>query len=261
MFILNLKNLFKTFPLFYKIFDSRIYSKLRSNKRFKERLEEIMFYKEIIGAKVRLIFDVGANVGNKSIVFSEISEKIVLFEPDFKSVKMLRARFKNKSKFIIVQSAIGSKVGDANYYSISNDSAYNSLSEKHMNTVVKNRNIVNNHKVKRYTVKTNTLNDFIKEYGRPYYLKIDVEGYEKEVLLGLNEIIPVISFEANIPEFLSETIDIIDYLKALSLDNYLYNYSVNNKLESINYLTADKFKDLVCNLNIKSLEVFCKLKT
>jgi hypothetical protein len=40
-----------------------------------------------------------------------------------------------------------------------------------------------------------TLDSAIRAFGIPYYCKIDVEGWELEVLNGLTNAIPIISFE------------------------------------------------------------------
>ena len=39
------------------------------------------------------------------------------------------------------------------------------------------------------------MDDLIHEYGKPVFSKIDVEGYEPNVLKGLSDAIPCISFE------------------------------------------------------------------
>lgn len=46
-----------------------------------------------------------------------------------------------------------------------------------------------------YYVPVVTLDSAIRCFRRPYYRKIDVEGWELEVLKGLTEVIPLISFE------------------------------------------------------------------
>jgi FkbM family methyltransferase len=256
----KLKNKIKIFSLWYKISDSKMFLKLRGQKAINDRIEELKFYRSVIGNNKKLIFDVGANVGNKSIIFSEISKSVLLFEPDITNVKILKARFKNKSNYIIIDCALSNQKGGAEYYAISDDSAYNSLSEKHILTVAKARGIINGkNKLTSYKVRTNTLSFFIEKYGLPDYLKLDVEGYEKEVLLGLDRMVPFISFEANLPQFLSETIEIIDYLDCLSKNTYFYNFSINNKLELNRFISSIEFKKILDNQTFRSIEVYCNL--
>lgn len=50
---------------------------------------------------------------------------------------------------------------------------------------------------KSYEVEINTLDCLIDEIGIPDYVKIDVEGYDFEVLSGLSRPIPLLSFEFN----------------------------------------------------------------
>jgi hypothetical protein len=49
-----------------------------------------------------------------------------------------------------------------------------------------------------------TLDSLIKEYGTPDYIKVDVEGFDLEVLTGLSSQISLISFEFNTQEGLIE---------------------------------------------------------
>ena len=49
-------------------------------------------------------------------------------------------------------------------------------------------------------VPVTTLDQLILRYGRPYYCKVDVEGYEVEVFRGLTQPIPMISFEIHAKE-------------------------------------------------------------
>jgi len=257
-----IKTAIKQKSWWYSISDTIVYQRLKNPKAFNDFLEEISFYKSILGTHRKLIFDVGANVGTKSKIFLLLSELVISFEPDLKNFKILEARLKKYHNCIINSFALGSKEGFSKYYSIESDSAYNSLSEKHITTVVKNRGIINKKtELNQYEVKTNTLDLFISKYGIPYYIKIDVEGYEKEVILGLTQLIPLISIEANLPEFLPETLDIIDYLDKLSNGKYVYNYSTQNRLELGQYTSSVEFRAIISSLHFKSIEIYIKLET
>ena len=48
---------------------------------------------------------------------------------------------------------------------------------------------------RKATVPVLTVDSLISEFGLPYYVKIDVEGYELEVLRGLSTQPPLLSFE------------------------------------------------------------------
>lgn len=244
----------------YIISDNEIYQKLRNAETFHSFLREKSFYKSIIGNSNKLIFDVGANVGSKSKIFSLLSEKVVLFEPDLENLKILNARLKGNSNCIINSCALSSRESIAKYYSIPNDSAYNSISEKHINTVVKSRGILDEkYGLTQYEVNTNTLDYFINKYGVPNYIKIDVEGLEKEVVLGLSILVSMVSIEANLPEFLPETIDIINYWDHLSKGKYLFNYTIDNKFELKEFITPKLIIKKISVLDVKSIEVYCRL--
>ena len=255
----KLKRVLKHQHWWYKISDSRLYQRLKNPGAYQSFLSEIRFYKSLVGVANKLIFDVGANVGTKSKIFSMLAEQVVLFEPDMENLKILNARLGKHSKCIINECALSSRETVATYYSINDNSAYNSLSEKHINTVVKGRGIVDKrHALTHYKIKTNTLDFFIQKYGVPDYIKIDVEGLEKEVVFGLSTLVPMISVEANLPDFLPETIEIIDYLDGLSEGRIFYNYTITDRFELQNFVSALEIKMKIAALRVKSIEVYCR---
>jgi len=68
---------------------------------------------------------------------------------------------------------------------------------------------------KESLVPVTTLDMLIGKYGVPDFCKIDVEGYEYNVLRGLTQRVEVLSFEYTVPEFTNSVVQCIDYLSAI----------------------------------------------
>jgi len=67
-----------------------------------------------------------------------------------------------------------------------------------------------------YPVPVQTIDDAIAEFGRPAFCKIDVEGFELEVLRGMSAAIPAVSFEYHLsPKDKAKVVDCLDYLGRL----------------------------------------------
>src|SRR5205823_2595751 len=123
-----------------------------------------------------LVFDVGANIGQRAEIFSKLAGRVVAFEPQADCVKHLRSRFRWKKFVTIEQVALSDRDGDAVFYK-SNSHTLSSMSPKFIATVSKER-------FKEYRwdeelrVKTKTLDQMISLYAKPKFIKIDVEGFE-----------------------------------------------------------------------------------
>ena len=75
-----------------------------------------------------------------------------------------------------------------------------------------------------------TLDQLIRSYGVPSFIKIDVEGYELEVLKGLTSSVNMISFEYAVPEQTTKLIDCIDRIE--KNDKYIEcNYSIGESMD------------------------------
>jgi len=74
----------------------------------------------------------------------------------------------------------------------------------------------------------------IEDYGVPSFIKIDVEGFEYEVIKGLSHPVKFISFEFT-PEYIESSIKIIDYISKQW--NVLWDYPLGESMK----LTLDFF--------------------
>src|SRR5690606_34257673 len=168
-------------------------------------------YLELTG-KNKLIFDIGSNKGNKVKVFLKMGYKVVALEPEKTSHSTLSYRYKNNKNVTIVNKGVSYEEGVLKMYIASNRSGFNTLSHNWVESLKKNLDNVWDKKFEfkeSYDVPVTTLEHLIDLYGVPYFIKIDVEGFELNVLKGLKSTPHFISFEANLPDFVNDTIEII----------------------------------------------------
>ncbi len=180
------------------------------------------FYKRVF-SKVgsELVFDVGANAGHKAVVFAEYSKKVVCVEPDPTCVAFLKSRFANRSQIVVVEKGVANCEGELEFKQWSDGSAFNTFSDKW----VGNREVsIGMRAQKIVKVRTTTLDQLITQFGQPNLIKIDVEGFELQVLQGLSTSIPYITFECNLPIFEQETLKCIALLQELS-PQYRFNWT------------------------------------
>jgi hypothetical protein len=77
-------------------------------------------------------------------------------------------------------------------------------------------------------VPVTTLDSLIQDFGLPCFCKIDVEGFEAEVLAGLSKPIEALSFEFT-PELTKTTVGCVAHLAAIGA--YEFNFDVNESMQ------------------------------
>jgi FkbM family methyltransferase len=130
-----------------------------------------------------LVFDVGANVGFKAEVFLHLGARVVAFEPQSDCYRELVARCGGRWPFQAVRAAVGAEPGQANLHLHRSNLTSSLLADWDKETT------------RVESVPVTTMTAAIREHGRPSFCKIDVEGFEYEVLRNLAEPIPLLSFE------------------------------------------------------------------
>jgi len=191
-------------------------------------------FKQIIAAG-DLVFDVGANVGELTHVFSSLGARVIAIEPQPQCVQALKKRFEASENVTIVEMGVGERVGTLPIYVNKGSHAIASFSD---HWVTQSRYSELKWRQSE-SVGITTLDRLIAVHGRPKFCKIDVEGFEYQVLKGLSTKIPYISFEF-ISEFLNEARQCIDCLA--SLGNVRFNYSSYYfyRFQARRWLSADE---------------------
>lgn len=208
-----------------------------------------------------MIFDIGANRGDKTDIFSSIGKKVISVEPDKTSFEILNVRFCKNPVVLIENIAISDKTGESVFYILENGQELNTLSEKWKGSIENNNNERFGEKrvFRNQTfVKTMTLDDLIEKHGIPDYIKIDVEGYESSVLSGLSKKIKLLSFECNLPEFISETMDCINQIVSLS-PFAQFNICEGTYFISCSWMKLQQVKDYIAGNEVKTIEIYCRM--
>ncbi len=188
-----------------------------------------------------LCFDIGANLGNRTDVFLSIGAKVVAVEPQPSCVKELKKKYKNNPNVIIVPKGLGSKISIMPLSICEKESTIATFSDKWKTG-----------RFKKYSwnetinVEITTLDILISKYGKPIFCKVDVEGFEGEVLRGLTSPIKYLSFEFT-KEFFDDAIESMKYL--ISIGYSEFNYSVGEKfqLASTDWVSMGKIQDIIRN--------------
>ncbi|CAN5779730.1 hypothetical protein BH11BAC7_BH11BAC7_16970 [soil metagenome] len=164
-----------------------------------------------------LVFDIGANLGNYSAVFLEKKAKVIAVEPQSYCVDFLKLRFGNNSAIKIIRCGIGAQEEEKELM-ISSAHTLSSFNKEWVEGVNKTERFKPSHAVweKKEKIPMKTVDGLIKEYGLPSYLKIDVEGYEKQVLRGLHQPVEWVSFEYTIPELAKDAMECIQLLTVIA---------------------------------------------
>lgn len=200
------------------------------------------FYSQFIG-EGDLCFDVGANVGERTEVFRRLGGTVIAIEPQDVCVQHLVERYGSDEKVRIVAKALGEREGEAEMM-LSNGSNISSMSKKWIDSV-KARGMFSKYNWDtKVTVPVTTLDKLIEEYGKPAFCKIDVEGFEFEVLKGLSQSIKAISIEFA-PYFPDEPIKAIKRLSGLGMTRFNYSVGESMRLELHEWVGSDRICEIL----------------
>ncbi|GAH83957.1 unnamed protein product, partial [marine sediment metagenome] len=121
---------------------------------------------------------------------------------------------------VVVEKALDEKKGQAEMM-ICDSHSLSSLSKDWIEKVRKSGRYADCDWQGKVTVETETLDDLIATYGKPAFVKVDVEGYEEEVIQGLSQPVNYMCFEFT-PEFIESAIGGVRHLARLG--KVVFNY-------------------------------------
>jgi FkbM family methyltransferase len=142
-----------------------------------------------------LAFDVGSHVGDRAASFLRLGAKVIAVEPQPALARVLKIFYGRNPKFELVRAAIGSKPGEIELKLNTRNPTVATASDDFIKSADAAPGWEGQHWDRTIKVPMTTLDALIARYGKPAFVKIDVEGFEDEVLAGLSQALPALSFE------------------------------------------------------------------
>ena len=174
-----------------------------------------------------LAFDIGAHVGNRVRALRRLGARVVAVEPQAAPLAVLRRLYGGDPGVTIVPTACGPREEEGVLHVSEASPTLSTLSDTWISTAGQVDNFRGISWDTEERVSVTTLDALIGEHGLPDFVKIDVEGFEAEVLAGLSAALPLLSFE-----FLPASIDValrcVERLEKLG--TYEYNYSLGETM-------------------------------
>jgi FkbM family methyltransferase len=219
------------------------------------RRKLLRFYSQFVN-EGDLCFDIGANIGNRTKVFLKLGATVVAVEPQNICMRKLLKKYGNNDKVFLIHKALGAREGEGNLI-LSNSHTVSSMSKEWIDCVRDSDMFFTSTSAfqwhKNVSVPMTTLDRLIEKYGSPTVCKIDVEGFEYQVIKGLSQPVKVISFEFTpTPKLINLAIESIKHLAAIGSVQFNYSFGESMVLALPEWVDDSKICNVLLSIPYKT---------
>lgn len=208
----------------------------------RQREQLIDFYRRFLKPG-DLVFDIGANIGRRTDALLAAGMRVVAVEPNPRCAREITALLGDGGgRLVVERTAVGAEPGEATLMLCREHHDMSSVSREFVDAARTGwAGEVGCRWDRQVTVPVTTLDALIARYGRPAFVKIDVEGYELQVLRGLSQSVDHLSFE-----FRARMTDLglacVDAAERCGLGRLNYVRGDDTDLQSPQWMTPDQMK-------------------
>ncbi len=142
-----------------------------------------------------LAFDIGSHVGDRIGAFRRIGARVVALEPQPLCADVIAAIYDGDPHVTVLRAACGPKAGTLDLHINSANPTVTTASKAFVAAADGADGWEGQSWDTTITVPVTTVDALIAAHGQPAFIKIDVEGFEADVLAGLSAPVPALSFE------------------------------------------------------------------
>jgi FkbM family methyltransferase len=188
-----------------------------------------------------------------------LAKRVICLEPDGTSAHKLRLRFAKDPQVVVVEAGVGASPGVLPFLLVEPGSCLNTFSPKWAAKQRKGSEVDAQQKIIEQVTIT-TIDALIAKHGVPNYIKIDAEGFESEILMGLSHKVPLLSFESNLPEFRDETMACIQRILDISTSACFNYFTCHERpiLVEPEWLSGEAMMDYISRAQETFMEIFAR---
>lgn len=142
-----------------------------------------------------LAFDVGSHVGDRIGSFRRNGARVIALEPQPLCARVIREIYAEDSNVTLIEKACGPKAGSLTLHINSANPTVTTASADFVKAADGAGGWEGQSWDHTIEVPVTKLDDLVAQFGRPDFIKIDVEGFEEDVIAGLSKAVPALSFE------------------------------------------------------------------